>query len=198
MKKLLLFGAFALIIFGCANNTSPEEQSNDENDEKARQEQLEKERALAEKERRDSINVLLDGISVELFEHSGGTYDMEGWFMDGGRVYQLKKFDNSKTHTCSQGAYIQKVVVLGNCDNINLQFFNSKDEIIEDLKDYTLEEKVAFETEIVYNPESGSHAEKKGPNHKDWFRNATKMTISYKDRIFYSASWKSSSQRWRQ
>jgi hypothetical protein len=196
--KTLLFGAFAVFLVACAENTSSKQQINDETDLKAKQEQIEKDQVLAQNKRRDSINVLLNGISVQFFEHSGGVYDMDGWCIDGGRITRLKNFDNANTYTCSKGAYIQKVVISGNCKNINLKFFNAKDEIVKDLNDFTLEDEVEFETEIIHNPGSGSCEEKKGPNHAAWFRDVTKMTLSYNDSVFYSASWQSSPQRSKQ
>ena len=195
--KTLLIGAFAVFLVACAENTSSKQQIKDGSDLNAKQEQIEKDQVLAQNKMRDSINVLLNAISVQFFEHSGGVYDMEGWCIDGGRITPLKNFDNANTYTCSKGAYIQKVVISGNCKNINLKFFNAKDEIVKDLNDFMLADEVVFETEIVHNPGSGTCEEKKGPNHTAWFRNATKMTLSYNDSVFYSASWKSSSQRWK-
>jgi hypothetical protein len=192
----ILFGL--TILFSCSENATSSEKDEKGDNDIANIEKVKEEQALAEKKKRDSTNLLLNGISVGFFEHTGGTYDSDGFFVDGGLVKQLKNFDNSKIHRCSKGAYIQKVSILGNCGNLNLQFFNKKGDIIEDLKNCALENKVEFETEIVYNPEDGSCGEKKGPNHKDWFRNVSKMTISYEDSVFYSASWKSSSQRWSQ
>lgn len=198
MNKLLLFGLIIIFQFACSENTSPKNQSSGENSEKVSQEQLEKNQVIHDNKRQDSINALLDGLSVQFFEHSGGTYDMEGWCIDGGRLTQIKNFDNSKTYVCSKGSYIQKVVVLGTCKNLNLQFFNENDEIVENLKGFTLVDKVVFETEYVHNPGSGTCEEKKGSNYKAWFRNVTKMTIAYGDSVFYSANWKSSTQRWKQ
>ncbi len=203
MKELiytLVLGA-TLLFSSCGEDASKNATNNNNNSQaELEQKRLDSLRILAETKKRDSINSLLSSIDVKLFEHTGlDFYEgccANGVQMDKARVIELKKFNNTKKHNCGKGRYIQKISIDGTFDKINIQFLDSKGNILEEMSQYPLNGSVEFTTE---NLKCGDcmESEIKDKNYKAWFEKAAKLNLSYQDSIFYSAEWNSSATRFR-
>lgn len=187
-----------LAIYSCSNTTKNNEINENEDALK-----LEAEKAEAAKKIKDSIDKQLSLIEVRLFEHSGLDYDYDGWCVNGGmmpkeRVVEIENFKNSGTHKCKLGRYIQSIELEGEFYPLNISFYNQNGEVIEQLEDFTLDKSYRISTENSRSNDDGSTRELKDKDYKPWFGKATKLTIAYKDSIFYTADWKSSTKRYRQ
>jgi PBP1b-binding outer membrane lipoprotein LpoB len=123
MKKLMttLSGtAFAcLFLISCGSSPSPEEKALIE---KAKQDSI----ARVETAKQDSINAIMPEINVNIYARTDVFYDSEGWPVEMGKVSLVKDFQNKKEHQLNGNEYIEKIEIVGQSEEMTLQFINGK------------------------------------------------------------------------
>ena len=198
MKNLIAISGFFLITFvtlmSCGGNEQGNTNSNDSNPVNP----LEKEnQSKLEKQKLDSINKALSAIQVRIYNHTPLYMDSDGFCMNESmdikvKISEVKDFNNTKSYNCSDGNYIQKLSIEGTFKGINIRFLDDKTKVLKEIKDYDLKKSVKYSC-INYQPDGGSGSTKriKDEFFQDWFEKASKIEMSYRDSIFYTANWKS-------
>jgi hypothetical protein len=158
----------------------------------------EKDRLEKEKQIKDSINLLLNKISVRIYNHTPLFFDSEGYCMTGAdgfgkeKTFEVENFNKTREFKCEKGNYIQKLSIEGSFKGINIQFLNDKEKVMKELKDYNLDKIVTFSSINHSSVEGGGlHEELKDKFYQDWFEKVSKLKLFYQDSVFYTASWKS-------
>jgi hypothetical protein len=193
MKKGLIYlGSITLVIiilFACGGA------SNDENADAKKKQELEaqKEEAKLEKQKLDSINKALSAIKVRVFNHEALAFDSEGWCImedNSVRINEVKDFNSTKTYSCKEGNYIQKLSIEGDFKGITIQFLDDKAKLVKEFKNVDLKKSISY-SDVNYQPVSQQEVKKKDAFYQDWFEKASKIQMAYNDSIFYTATWKS-------
>jgi hypothetical protein len=192
MKKALIYlGSItmvSIVLFACGA-------SNDENVDANKQQELEaqKEEAKLEKQKLDSINKALSAIKVRIFNHEGLIYDSEGWCItpdNSARINEIKDFNETKSYTCKDGNYIQKLSIEGNFKGITIQFLDDKAKLLKEFKNVHLKNSLSY-SDVNHQSVEQLQVQRKDAFYQDWFEKASKIQMAYNDSIFYTATWKS-------
>ena len=85
--------------------------------------------------------------------------------------------------------YIQRLSVEGVFNGIDIQFLDSKDKIVKEFEKFDLQNSVSY-SDVNYQPVNQQEQKKKDKFYQDWFEKASKIQLTYKDSVFYSATWK--------
>lgn len=196
-KSIIFFGAIlfaSFFVLSCGNNNQQEMSDLDSKSEELAKQKDSEELAKQEKLIADSINNLLNGIKVTIFNHSGLVFDPDGWCMNGNmaenpKISQVKDFESS--YNCKKGNYIQKLTINGDFNGLDIYFMNKKGDVIKEFKNFNLQKSITFST-IDHQPDGGGGTiEKKDKDYQKWFESCSKIELSFKDSIFYIAEWKS-------
>ena len=189
-KRIIILPLFILLLFSCG------EQSNS-NEDTAKAEEVARleEQVRLEKQKSDSINKALSAITVRIYNHSPLYFDSEGWCVNeamGNKVKttEVKDFIETKSYSCADGNYIQKLTIEGVFNGITIQFTDDKDKVVKEFNNYNLVDAVTY-SGIDHQPSDGG-IEKKDKFYQEWFEKASKINLMYNDSIFYSGKWKSS------
>ena len=84
---------------------------------------------LVEKAKLDSINSLIPDIKVNIYVRTDVGYDSEGWPVETGKVVLVQDFQEKKEYQCNGSYgfdYIEKIEIVGQSNDITLQFINGK------------------------------------------------------------------------
>jgi len=103
---------------------------------------------------------------------------------------EVKDFNSSKSYTCEEGNYIQKLVVEGNAKEIDIRFSDSNGKIIKEFKKINIDKSVSY-SDVNYKSVNQEIKKNKDEFYQEWFNQAGKIELLYADSIFYSATWKS-------
>jgi hypothetical protein len=132
-------------------------------------------------------------ITVKMFKHSGLDFDSEGFCMNPmvSEVFvtEVKKIEDGKVFKCSEGQYIQKMIVQGNASAISIVFLNGKGKEIYRQNDFSLSGEISFSA-INRLSEDEGRKEKKDKDFAAWFESAEKMNILYKGKVIKEIKWK--------
>jgi hypothetical protein len=102
--------------------------------------------AFGEKAKQDLINSLMPEVKVNIYVRTEVGYDSEGWPIEMGKVVLIKDFQDKKEYQCNGTDYIEKIEIIGQLNDITLQFINrnsnkvvheEKAIILNDMKTYT-------------------------------------------------------------
>jgi hypothetical protein len=192
MKKGMMFlGSMTLVtllLFSCGGSASDENSgANDKQELEAQN------KAKLEKQKLDSINKALSAIKVRVFNHEALAFDSEGWCImedNSVRINEVKDFNSTKTYSCKEGNYIQKLSIEGNFKGITIQFLDDKAKLVKEFKNVDLKKSISY-SDVNYQPVSQQEVKKKDAFYQDWFEKASKIQMAYNDSIFYTATWKS-------
>jgi len=180
MKKImtifgaLLFASFFLLSCG-NNNPSPEDKA-----------QIIKEYqdsiALVEKAKQDSINALIPDIKVNIYVRTGVYYDSEGWPVEMGKVVLVKDFQEKKEYQLKGYDYIEKIEIVGQSDDMTLQFINGKsNKIVHEEKAVSLN---GTKTYTTSDPQEQKHK-----YYQEWLKptkwDALIIKVAYKDKSIF-------------
>ena len=124
MKKIIIyFGAIVFVscfLLGCGN-------SNPSQEEKAKiVKEYQDSIALVEKAKKDSINSLIPDVKVNIYVRTDVLYDSEGWPVEMGKVVLVKDFQEKKQYQLNGYDYIEKIEVVGQSNDMTLQFLNGE------------------------------------------------------------------------
>ena len=61
--------------------------------------------------------------------------------------------------------------------------------IVKEFKKFDLQNSVSY-SDVNYQPVNQQEQKKKDKFYQDWFEKASKIQLTYKDSVFYSATWK--------
>jgi hypothetical protein len=183
MKKImtifgaLLFASFFLLSCG-NNNPSPEDKA-----------QIIKEYqdsiALVEKAKQDSINALIPDIKVNIYVRTGVFYDDEGWKVEMGKVVLVKDFQEKKEYQLKGNYdYIEKIKIVGQSDDMTLQFINGKNnKIVHE------EKAVSLNGTKTYTTIDPFWDDQKDKYYQEWMRGlangALIIKVAYKDKSIF-------------
>jgi hypothetical protein len=192
MKKGMMFlGSMTLVtllLLSCGGSASDENSgANDKQELEAQN------KAKLEKQKLDSINKALSAIKVRVFNHEALAFDSEGWCImedNSVRINEVKDFNSTKTYSCKEGNYIQKLSIEGNFKGITIQFLDDKAKLVKEFKNVDLKKSISY-SDVNYQPVSQQEVKKKDAFYQDWFEKASKIQMAYNDSIFYTATWKS-------
>ena len=186
---ILSFLTTSLFLASCGgDNQSNVSENNSKSEELAKQKELEK----LEKQRLDSINEALSAIQVRIFNHEPLAFDSEGWCImedNSVKITEVKDFNKTKSFNCKNGNYIQRLSIEGVFNGIDIQFLDSKDKIVKEFEKFDLQNLVSY-SDVNYQPVNQQEQKKKDKFYQDWFEKASKIQLTYKDSVFYSATWK--------
>lgn len=143
-KSIIFFGAIlfaSFFVLSCGNNNQQEMSDLDSKSEELAKQKDSEELAKQEKLIADSINNLLNGIKITIFNHSGLVFDPGGWCMNGNmaenpKISQVKDFESS--YNCKKGNYIQKLTINGDFNGLDIYFMNKKGDVIKEFKKFNL------------------------------------------------------------
>tara|TARA_B110000285_G_C15142219_1_gene631719 strand:- start:9005 stop:9628 length:624 start_codon:yes stop_codon:yes gene_type:complete len=201
MKKILLALSVLPILFltSCGSDV-PSEIDNSENQLKLEQIKQDSILSVAEKTKleqlkQDSINLLLGEVKVSLYKHSGLDYDSEGFcisgsVMDQPKIRAVRNYHEKKEFKAGKGIYVQKLQIEGNVGNLHIVFTDKKDKVLHEIEDYNLEGSLSFSTENLRGAD-GMEKELKQRDFANWFGEASKVLIQYKDSNIFEGTWRS-------
>jgi hypothetical protein len=184
MKKIVMLLFVGTLIYGCGNSESANQVNAGANQEINKQK---------EKERRDSINNVLKGVQVKIYNHGPLIFDSEGWCMNDGETInstEVKDYNSSKAYKCEEGNYIQKLVVEGNAKDIDIRFSDVSGKIIKEFKKINIDKSLSY-SDFNYKSVNQEIKKNKDEFYHEWFTQASKIELLYADSIFYSATWNS-------
>lgn len=183
---ILSFLTFFLILSSCGgNNQSNVSENNSKSEELTKQKEQEKQIL-------DSINEALSAIQVRIFNHEPLAFDSEGWCImedNSVKITEVKDFNKTKSFNCKNGNYIQKLSIEGVFNGVDIQFLDSKDKIVKEFEKFDLQNSVSY-SDVNYQPVGQQEQKKKDKFYQDWFEKASKIQLTYKDSVFYTATWK--------
>lgn len=183
---ILSFLTFFLILSSCGgDNQSKVSENNSKSEELTKQKEQEKQRL-------DSINEALSTIQVRIFNHEPLAFDSEGWCImedNSVKITEVKDFNKTKSFNCENGNYIQRLSIEGVFNGVDIQFLDSKDKIVKEFEKFDLQNSVSY-SDVNYQPVGQQEQKKKDKFYQDWFEKASKIQLTYKDSVFYSATWK--------
>lgn len=184
MKKIMpIFGVILIASFfllSCGNN-------NPSSEDKAKIiKEYQDSIAVVEKAKQDSINSLIPEIKVNIYVRTDVGYDYEGYPIEMGKVVLVKDFQEKKEYQLNGYDYIEKIEIVGQSDDITLQFINGKS------KKVVLEEKVIS----LNGTKTYTSSDPKGEKHKyyqEWLLN-TKwdglvIKVAYKDKSIFEGKF---------
>lgn len=183
---ILSFLTFFLILSSCGgDNQSKVSENNSKSEELTKQKEQEKQRL-------DSINEALSAIQVRIFNHEPLAFDSEFWCImedNSVKITEVKDFNKTKSFNCKNGNYIQKLSIEGVFNGVDIQFLDSKDKIVKEFEKFDLQNSVSY-SDVNYQPVGQQEHKKKDKFYQDWFEKASKIQLTYKDSVFYTATWK--------
>ncbi len=172
MFGALIFASFFLI--GCGSGPSPKEKAEiikEYNDSIA----------LVERLKQDSINSILPEIKVSIFVRTDVVYDSEGWPVEMGRVALVKDFQAKNEYHLQGYDYVEKIEIVGQSDDITLQFVNEKsNKIVHEEKAISLN---AIKTYTTSDPTGTKHKD-----YQDWLNtkwDGLIIKVLHKDRFVF-------------
>jgi hypothetical protein len=183
---ILSFLTFFLILSSCGgDNQSKVSENNSKSEELTKQKEQEKQIL-------DSINDALSTIQVRIFNHEPLGFDSEGWCImedNSVKITEVKDFNKTKSFNCKNGNYIQRLSIEGVFNGLDIQFLDSKDKIVKEFEKFDLQNSVSY-SDVNYQPVGQQEQKKKDKFYQDWFEKASKIQLTYKDSVFYTATWK--------
>ena len=183
MKKLIIFFSSLLIIsiIACKGKNSPTSDGQ-----------------TADTNSKSSVtkNVVADTtppmITVKMFKHSGLDFDGEGYCMPTQKevlVTEVTKIEDGKVLKCSEGQYIQKMIVQGNANPISIVFLDGKGKEVYRQNDFPLSGEISFSAVNRLSVDEVSK-EIKEKDFAAWFESAEKMNVLYKGKVIKEIKWK--------
>jgi hypothetical protein len=149
-----------------------------------------------EKQKEDSINKLLNEIRVRIFNHDELIIDMEGWCImadNSAQIKEVKNIGKNETFSCNKGEYIQKLIIEGKFNGIDIRFLDAKDRIIKEFKKFNLNKKIIY-SGINKQPFNTEIKNLKDKYYQNWFDKTNQIQLLYNDSVFYSLKWKNNNQ----
>lgn len=186
LKQSFIFLSAALLFVACSAS-----ESTDSSENQALKDQAELEKAQMEKQKRDSINRALSEIHVRIFNHEPLAFDSEGWCImedNSVQIKEVKGFNELKKYQCKKGNYIQKLSIEGNFKDLQIQFLDKNEQVVKEFKHLNLSNSISF-SDVNYQPVSQQEVKKKDADYQEWFEKAHAIKLSYKDSVFYEATW---------
>ncbi len=172
-----------LFLISCGSGPSPEEKAKilkDYNDSIA----------LAEKVKQDSINSLIPDVKVNIYVRTDVGYDSEGWPVEMGKVVLVKDFQEKKEYQLKGYDYIEKIEIVGQSNDITLQFINgNNNKIVNEEKAISLN---GTKTYTTSDPAGEKHK-----YYQEWMkrnRDALVIKVSYKDKSIFEGKINPSKQ----
>ncbi len=187
MKKLMTnigVAIFAcLFLISCGSSPSPEDKANII---KEYQDSI----ALVEKAKQDSINSLIPEIKVNIYVRTDVGYDAEGWPVEMGKVVLVKDFQDKKEYQLNGYDYIEKIEIVGQSNDMTLQFINgNSNKIVHEEKAILLN---GTKTYTTSDPQEQKHK-----YYQDWLNtrsNALIVKVLYKDNSIFQGKINPSKQ----
>jgi len=178
MKKIItILGATiitCLFLISCGSSPSPEDKAKiikDYNDSIT----------LAEKAKQDSINSLIPDVKVNIYVRTDLFYDSDGWPVEMGKVVLIKDFQEKKEYQLKDYDYIEKIKIVGQSDDITLQFINGEsNKLVHEEKTISLN---GVKTYTTSDPQAGKHK-----YYQEWLNtkwDALIIKILYKDKSIF-------------
>lgn len=176
-----IFASFFLI--SCGRGPSPEEKAKIIKDYKDSI-------ALAEKVKQDSINSLIPDVKVNIYVRTDVSYDSEGWPVEMGKVVLVNDFQEKKEYQLKGYDYIEKIEIVGQSNDITLQFINGKNnKIVHEEKTISL---TGTKTYTTSDPKAEKHK-----YYQEWLNTQLDgliIKILYKDKIIFEGKINPSKQ----
>jgi uncharacterized protein YlzI (FlbEa/FlbD family) len=187
MKKLMTnlgVTIFAcLFLISCGSSPSPEEKAKII---KEYQDSI----SLVEKAKQDSINSLIPEIKVNIYVRTDVFYDSEGWPVEMGKVVLVKDFQDKKEYQLNGSDYIEKIEIVGQSDDMTLQFINGKsNKIVHEEKAISLN---GAKTYTTSDPQAEKHK-----YYQEWLNtkwDALVIKVIYKDKSIFEGKISPSKQ----
>jgi hypothetical protein len=184
----VLITSFSLIY--CGNKP------NDEDSKMSSEKELLANKIEIEKQKKDSINKLLNEIKVRIFNHEQLIIDMEGWCImadNSAKIEEVKNIEKNETFKCNKGEYIQKLIIEGKFNGIDIRFLDAKDQIIKEFKKFNLNKNITY-SGINKQPFNTEIKSLKDKYYQNWFDKTNRIQLLYNDSVFYSLKWKNNNQ----
>jgi PBP1b-binding outer membrane lipoprotein LpoB len=188
MKKVMkIFGAilFVSIFLQSCGNSNP-----NQDDEAKKNNEQQNTIALLEKAKQDSINSLIPEIKVSIYVRTDVGYDSDGYPIEMGKVVLVKDFQEKKEYQLNGYDYIEKIEIVGQSNDMTLQFINGKNNKIVN------EEKAI----LLNGTKTYTTSDPAGEKHKyyqEWLNtkwDALIIKVLYKDRGIFEGKINSAKQ----
>lgn len=186
MKKrfLLIAAGVSLFVIACNESSKPPVADKNEN---SNQPQTQK--------NTDAYDSSVHQVKIRLFKHSGLDFDTDGVCVNGSmadkeKITEVKSVENGTSVKCSEGEYIQKVMLEGKANELDFVFSDKNGKELYRKEKFKLENSVSFSAVNHVSDESGMNKEKKGADFADWVEKAAKVQILYKGQLIKEVSWK--------
>ena len=146
--------------------------------------------ALAEKAKQDSIDNLIPDVKVNIFVRTNVGYDSEGWPVEMGKVVLVKDFQEKKQYQLNGYDYIEKIEIVGQSDDMTLQFINGKsNKIVYEEKNISLN---GTKTYTTSDPQAEKHKYYQKWLNTKW--DALIIKVLYKDKSIFEGKINPSKQ----